>query len=103
MYLGSIVEQAPASDIYLQPAHPYTRALISAIPMPTPSRKRERIVLQGDVPSPINPPSGCRFHTRCRFAIDICRTTAPKWEAVDSDHYVACHRWRELPPPNAQG
>jgi oligopeptide/dipeptide ABC transporter ATP-binding protein len=103
MYLGSIVEQAPASDIYLQPAHPYTRALISAIPMPTPHRKRERIVLQGDVPSPINPPSGCRFHTRCPFAIDVCRTTAPKWEAVDSDHYVACHRWRELPPPNAQG
>jgi oligopeptide/dipeptide ABC transporter ATP-binding protein len=101
MYLGSIVEQAPASDIYTQPAHPYTRALISAIPIPDPKRKRERIVLQGDVPSPLNPPSGCRFHTRCPFAIEICRTTPPKWEAVDPDHNVACHRWRELPPANA--
>jgi peptide/nickel transport system ATP-binding protein len=96
MYLGSIVEQAPAAEIYVRPAHPYTRALISAIPIPDPRRKRERIVLQGDVPSPINPPSGCRFHTRCPFATDVCRTTAPIWEAVSPGHNVACHHWREL-------
>jgi peptide/nickel transport system ATP-binding protein len=99
MYLGSIVEQAPAAEIYARPAHPYTRALISAIPIPDPRRKRERIVLQGDVPSPVNPPSGCRFHTRCPFAIEICRSAAPKWEEISPGHNVACHRWRELPPP----
>jgi peptide/nickel transport system ATP-binding protein len=97
MYLGSIVEQAPAAEIYVRPAHPYTRALISAIPVPDPRRKRERIVLQGDVPSPINPPSGCRFHTRCPFATEICKTTPPIWEAVSPGHNVACHHWRELP------
>ena len=99
MYLGSIVEQAPATEIYARPAHPYTRALISAIPVPDPNRKRERIVLQGDVPSPINPPAGCRFHTRCPFAAGVCRTVVPKWESVSPGHNVACHRWRELPPP----
>jgi peptide/nickel transport system ATP-binding protein len=99
MYLGSIVEQAPAEDIYVRPAHPYTRALISAIPVPDPKRRRERIVLQGDVPSPIDPPTGCRFHTRCPFATEVCRTAVPQWEAVAPGHNVACHRWRELPPP----
>ena len=99
MYLGSIVEQATATEIYARPAHPYTRALISAIPVPDPNRKRERIVLQGDVPSPINPPTGCRFHTRCPFAAPVCRTVVPKWEPVSPAHNVACHRWRELPPP----
>jgi len=98
MYLGKIVEQAPAEEIYRRPAHPYTRALISAIPVPNPTRKRERIVLQGDVPSPVNPPSGCRFHTRCSFAAPVCSTAAPLWEAVAAQHFVACHRWRELPP-----
>jgi peptide/nickel transport system ATP-binding protein len=97
MYLGKIVEQAPAEAIYVRPAHPYTRALISAIPVPDPRRKRARIVLQGDVPSPINPPAGCRFHTRCPFAAPVCRTTPPTWEAVAPRHHVACHRWRELP------
>jgi peptide/nickel transport system ATP-binding protein len=97
MYLGKIVEQAPAENIYTHPAHPYTRALISAIPVPDPGHKRERIVLQGDVPSPINPPSGCRFHTRCPFAIPLCSTAVPEWERVADRHFVACHRWRELP------
>jgi peptide/nickel transport system ATP-binding protein len=101
MYLGSIVEQAPAAEIYIRPAHPYTRALISAIPVPDPRRKRERIVLQGDVPSPINPPSGCRFHTRCPFATEICKTTPPAWETVSPGHNVACHHWRELPNERA--
>ena len=97
MYLGSIVEHAPAAEIYSRPAHPYTRALISAIPIPDPKRKRERITLQGDVPSPINPPSGCRFHTRCPFATDVCRLETPKWEEVSPAHKVACHHWRKLP------
>jgi peptide/nickel transport system ATP-binding protein len=97
MYLGKIVEQAPAEEIYTRPAHPYTRALISAIPIPDPTRKRERIVLQGDVPSPIEPPSGCRFHTRCPFATDVCKTVQPKWEEIGGGHFVACHHWRELP------
>jgi len=97
MYLGSIVEHAPAAEIYARPAHPYTRALISAIPIPDPKRKRERVALQGDVPSPINPPSGCRFHTRCPFATDVCRLEAPKLEEVSPAHRVACHHWRKLP------
>jgi peptide/nickel transport system ATP-binding protein len=98
MYLGSIVEQAPAAEIYVRPAHPYTRALISAIPLPDPRRRRERIVLQGDVPSPIDPPAGCRFHTRCPFATDVCRTAVPTWDAVSPGHHVACHHWRQLLP-----
>jgi oligopeptide/dipeptide ABC transporter ATP-binding protein len=73
--------------------------LISAIPLADPRHKRERIVLQGDVPSPVNPPAGCRFHTRCPFAAETCRTVAPQWEEVSAGHNVACHRWRELPPP----
>jgi peptide/nickel transport system ATP-binding protein len=101
MYLGSIVEHAPAAEIYVRPAHPYTRALISAIPVPDPRRKRERIVLQGDVPSPVNPPAGCRFHTRCPFAVEVCRTVAPRWEEVSAGHNVACHRWRELLAPKS--
>jgi peptide/nickel transport system ATP-binding protein len=98
MYLGKIVEQAQAEEIYARPAHPYTRALISAIPVPDPRAKRERIVLEGDVPSPVHPPPGCRFHTRCPFAAPLCRSTRPLWEAVAPNHYVACHRWRELAP-----
>jgi len=96
MYLGKIVEKAPAADIYRRPLHPYTKALLSAIPIPDPDHKRERIVLEGDVPSPTTPPSGCRFHTRCRHAIDICSVEAPPWEDVDDGQAVACHRWREL-------
>jgi peptide/nickel transport system ATP-binding protein len=97
MYLGKIVEQAASEEIYARPAHPYTRALISAIPVPDPKRRHERIVLEGDVPSPVNPPTGCRFHTRCRYATDVCKSVAPAWELVSDGHFVACHHWRELP------
>ena len=72
---------------------------MSAVPVPDPTIKRQRMILTGDVPSPINPPKGCRFHTRCPFATSICRTTQPQWERVADTHYVACHRWRELPAP----
>jgi oligopeptide transport system ATP-binding protein len=93
MYLGKIVEQASARDIYANPQHPYTRALLSAIPVPDPTRKSQRIVLQGDVPSPLNPPAGCAFHTRCPIATDVCRTDAPQLKPTESegDHFVACH------------
>ena len=96
MYLGKIVEQARAIDIYERPAHPYTQALLSAIPIPDPDRERQRIVLEGEVPSPITPPPGCRFHTRCPYTVDVCRSDPPKWEPVDDQQSVACHRWREL-------
>jgi len=98
MYLGKIVEQAPASEIYTSPRHPYTQALISAIPVPDPEHKRARIVLQGEVPSPITPPSGCRFHTRCAYASELCKTTVPAWEMVGPGHEVACHHWRSIGP-----
>ena len=95
MYLGRVVEIAGADTVYHNPRHPYTRALISAIPVPVPSRKRERIVLSGDVPSPINPPAGCPFHTRCPHVQDICRTEVPKLRNVVSNdggaHSVSCH------------
>jgi oligopeptide/dipeptide ABC transporter ATP-binding protein len=93
MYLGRIVEQAPAADIYSSPKHPYTRALLSAIPQPDPRRKSERIVLEGDVPSPMNPPAGCAFHTRCPLAVEQCKQVAPVLEKMNSagTHRVACH------------
>jgi peptide/nickel transport system ATP-binding protein len=102
MYLGKIVEQAAPEEMYRRPAHPYTRALISAIPIPDPTRRRARIVLQGDVPSPIAPPPGCRFHTRCPYATEICKSEVPRWEPVSPEHHVACHHWRELPPQRQQ-
>jgi peptide/nickel transport system ATP-binding protein len=98
MYLGRIVELAPARDIYDRPLHPYTRALISAIPEPDPDRPRKRIVLTGDVPSPISPPPGCRFHTRCAYAVARCREIVPALEAAAPGQLVACHRWREIAP-----
>lgn len=92
MYLGKVMEVAPARDLYKNPKHPYTEALLSAIPVPDPTVKRDRIVLQGDIPSPINPPSGCVFRTRCRYAIEDCKTTVPELREVAPGHYKACIR-----------
>jgi peptide/nickel transport system ATP-binding protein len=91
MYLGSMVEMSSTEELFRNPLHPYTKALMSAIPIPDPTYKRDRIVLQGDIPSPANPPSGCKFHTRCPIASDICKQQAPEYRDVGNDHLVACH------------
>ncbi|MFR7935414.1 MAG: ABC transporter ATP-binding protein [Clostridium perfringens] len=91
MYLGSLVELAPKNELYDNPLHPYTKALLSAVPIPDPTIKRERIILKGDIPSPANPPSGCKFHTRCPYAMDKCKKEAPEYKCVGKDHFVACH------------
>jgi peptide/nickel transport system ATP-binding protein len=91
MYLGKIVEMASRQQIFAAPRHPYTKALLSAVPVPDPTARRTPIILKGDVPSPINPPSGCRFHTRCPFAFDRCRTETPEFRPVAEGHWAACH------------
>jgi peptide/nickel transport system ATP-binding protein len=91
MYLGKIVEYASKNELFARPMHPYTEALLSVIPVPDPDLKRDRIILPGDVPSPANPPSGCRFHTRCPLVIDICRTVDPLLADRGNEHFVACH------------
>ena len=99
MYLGKIAEYAEADKLYLEPQHPYTRALLSAIPVPDPNRKDERIILTGDVPSPMNPPSGCYFHPRCPKAIDACKKIVPPLELKRPDHTAACIRVPALGQP----
>ncbi len=98
MYLGKMVELADRTELFRRPLHPYTKALISAIPIPNPNIRRERIILQGDVPSPINPPKGCRFHPRCWMARDICREVEPAFEEKTSGHWSACHFAHEVSP-----
>ena len=93
MYLGKLVEVASSDELYSKPTHPYTQALLSAIPVPDPdvAKANKRIILEGDVPSPINPPSGCRFRTRCRFASERCAVEEPILKEIASNHSVACH------------
>ena len=91
MYLGNIVEMADKNEIFDNPLHPYTKALMSAIPVPDPTRKRDRIILSGDLPSPSNPPSGCKFRTRCPYATEKCAQEAPEYRDVGNEHFVACH------------
>ncbi|MGB6848130.1 MAG: ABC transporter ATP-binding protein, partial [Thermoanaerobaculia bacterium] len=90
MYLGKMVEMATREDLFADPLHPYTQALMSAIPIPDPTLTRQRIILQGDVPSPINPPQGCRFHTRCPLAFDKCSQEDPPFKDYGTEHYAAC-------------
>ena len=97
MYLGSIVELTESKELYKKPLHPYTQALLSAIPIPDPDveDRRERIILKGEIPSPINPPSGCVFRTRCPHAMDVCAEKKPTWKEVESSHFVGCHLYDE--------
>lgn len=95
MYLGSLVETADKDTLYDRPLHPYTQALLSSVPVPDPSLKKERIILKGDLPSPVDPPSGCRFHTRCPSCMDVCKTMVPAFREVEDGHQVACHLYDE--------
>jgi oligopeptide/dipeptide ABC transporter ATP-binding protein len=101
MNLGSIVETSDTQALFASPRHPYSRALLSAIPVPKPRAKRSRMLLHGELPSALNPPSGCRFHTRCPFAVDRCRIDVPALQADASEHATACHRTAELPAADA--
>ena len=98
MYLGRIVESAGAEELFTHPRHPYTRALLSAIPIPRPEARRQRLILEGDVPSPLRPPPGCHLHLRCPYAVERCRVEQPIL-LEDAGHATACHRWSELGPP----
>jgi peptide/nickel transport system ATP-binding protein len=91
MYLGSMVESAGKHELFKNPLHPYTKALLSAVPIPDPTFKREKIILKGDIPSPANPPSGCKFHTRCGYATERCKCEVPEYREISSGHFAACH------------
>ncbi|MEK4761395.1 dipeptide ABC transporter ATP-binding protein [Viridibacillus sp. FSL E2-0187] len=95
MYLGNIVELADKQSLYKEPLHPYTQALLSAIPVPNPKVKKERIILKGDIPSPANPPKGCVFHTRCPLVMESCKTINPQLKEIESNHFVACHLYNK--------
>jgi oligopeptide/dipeptide ABC transporter ATP-binding protein len=91
MYLGRIVEVGSLDEVYRNPLHPYTQALLAAVPVPDPHFRRTMAMPRGEIPNPINPPSGCRFHNRCPLAVDICSEAEPEWREVAPDHWVACH------------
>lgn len=94
MYLGTMVELCETEELFRHPAHPYTEALLSAIPTTDPNGKKDAIILEGDIPSPINPPTGCKFHTRCRYCTDICKQVVPEFKEISEGHFVACHHMR---------
>jgi oligopeptide/dipeptide ABC transporter ATP-binding protein len=96
MYLGKVVELVTADKLFSEPKHPYTEALMSAVPVPDPDFEMKRIILEGDVPSPVNPPPGCHFHPRCQYARDICKEKVPEYRDLGGEHFVACHRAGEL-------
>ena len=96
MYVGKLVELASSAEIFSNPKHPYTEALMSAIPLPDPRPRQKRILLAGEIANPANPPSGCYFHPRCKYAKEICTTTEPPLEEITPAHFVKCHRAREL-------
>lgn len=96
MYLGKLVEYAPTKNLYGHPMHPYTESLLSAVPVADPEAQMERIPLEGEIPNPANPPTGCYFHTRCRYCTQQCRETAPEYRELEPNHFVACHRAEEL-------
>ncbi|MFC1967814.1 ABC transporter ATP-binding protein [Chloroflexota bacterium] len=95
MYLGKIVELSDSREVFEKPLHPYTKALLAAVPVPNPHLKKKRTLLPGDVPSPVDPPAGCRFHTRCPLALDICSQEEPRLQGMEKEHLVACHLYRD--------
>lgn len=95
MYLGALVETADKDTLYDRPLHPYTQALLSSVPVPDPKMKKERIILKGDLPSPVNPPTGCRFHTRCPSCMEVCKQITPVYREIEPGHQVACHLYDE--------
>ena len=95
MYLGNLVEMGSKEDIFSNPMHPYTKALFSAVPIPDPTVKMNRIILEGDIPSPANPPAGCKFHTRCKECMEVCKSVEPKYKDYGNGHLVACHLYNQ--------
>ena len=103
MYVGQLVELAPTAALFATPKHPYTAALLSAVPEPDPRQRSQRIVLQGEVANPANPPSGCYFHPRCPHVVDLCRTQSPPLEEITPGHFARCHRAHELQLSGVEG